>query len=133
MKLAIFRVVLACSALLAANLAPSWASAHHAFAAEFDINQPFEVKGAVSQVDWRAPHAHLFVDVEDENGAIVNYSFELTSPPILVRQGWSRNSLQPGDRVTVSGHRSRNQPAAGRATAITRENGEAVYALRPRD
>jgi hypothetical protein len=124
----IFRVVPACIALVAANLVPAQASAHHSFAAEFDINQPFEVTGAVTLVEWTAPHGRLYVDVEDEDGEIVNYNFELTSPPVLMRQGWSKNDLQPGDRVVVSGHRARKRPTVARAVRISRENGETVYA-----
>ena len=110
MKSTISRVFLANVSLVAVILVPAQALAHHSFAAEFDINQPFEVTGAVTSVDWRAPHARLYVDVEDEDGKIVNFNFELTSPPILMRQGWSRNDLQPGDKVRVSGHRARNRP-----------------------
>ncbi len=55
MKSAFFQVLLACIALVAANLVPVQVSAHHSFAAEFDINQPFEVTGAVTSIDWRAP------------------------------------------------------------------------------
>ncbi len=127
MKLAIFRVVLACIALVAANLAPALVSAHHSFAAEFDANQPFEVTGSVTLVEWTNPHARIRIDVEEENGEIVNYNFELGSPNNLMRRGWSRNDLQPGDKVTVSGHRARKRPTVGRATGINRENGEVVY------
>ena len=127
MKLSIIRAVLACIALVASNLIPAQASAHHSFVSEFDNNQPFEVTGSVTLIEWTAPHARLRVDVEEENGEIVNYNFELTSPAILMRRGWSRKDVQPGDRVTVSGHRARNRPTVGRATGISRENGEVIY------
>ncbi len=127
MKSTMTRLVLVSVCLVAADLVPAQVFAHHSFAAEFDINQPFEVTGAVTSVDWRAPHARLYVDVEDGDGKIVNYNFELTSPPVLMRRGWSKNNLQPGDKVRVSGHRARNRPTVGRAREITRENGESVY------
>lgn len=127
MELAISRVLLACMALVAASLVPAQASAHHSFASEFDRDQPFEVTGSVTSVEWTNPHARIRIDVEDENGEIVNYNFELGSPNQLMRRGWSRNDLQPGDRVSVSGHRARNRPTVGRATGINRENGEVVY------
>ena len=130
MKLTVLRVVLVSVALAVANLVPALASAHHAFAAEFDINQPFEVSGAVVSVRWTAPHARLYVDVE-EDGEIVNYDFELTSPAVLLRRGWSRNDLQPGDKVTVSGHRARNRRTVARAVTISRENGETVFQGQP--
>ena len=119
-------VLLACYALVAANLLPTPVAAHHSFASEFDRDQPFEVSGAVTSVEWTNPHARLHIEVEDE-GATTNYDFELVSPNVLIRQGWSRNDLQPGDKITVTGHRARNRPTVGRATGISRENGEAVF------
>jgi hypothetical protein len=127
MQLAISRVVLACIALVAASLVPAQSSAHHSFASEFDRDQPFEVTGSVTSVQWTNPHARIHIDVEEENGEIVNYDFELGSPNTLMRRGWSRKDLQPGDKVTVSGHRARRRPTVGRATGISRENGEVVY------
>ncbi len=127
MELATSRVVLACIALVAASLIPVQSSAHHSFASEFDRDQPFEVTGSVTSVQWTNPHARIYIDVEEENGEIVNYDFELGSPNTLMRRGWSRKDLQPGDKVTVSGHRARNRPTVGRATGINRENGEVVY------
>lgn len=127
MSFTIFRVVLTSVALVTASLVPAQSFAHHSFAAEFDINQPFEVTGSVTLIKWTNPHARLYIDVEDENGEIVSYDFELTSPNILMRRGWSRNDLQPGDRVRVSGHRARSRATVGRATGISRENGEVVF------
>ena len=126
MSFTIFRVVLTSVALVTASLVPAQSFAHHSFAAEFDINQPFEVTGSVTSVQWTNPHARILIDVE-EDGEIVNYNFELGSPNQLMRRGWSRKDLQPGDRVRVSGHRARNRPTVGRATGISRENGEVVY------
>ena len=132
MKLAIFRIVPASIALVAANLVPVQLSAHHSFAAEFDINQPLEVTGAVTLIEWTNPHARVRIDVE-ENGEIVNYNFELGSPNQLMRDGWSKNDLQPGDRVTVTGHRARKRPTVARITGISRENGDPVYGRGARD
>jgi len=126
MELATSRVVLACIALVVASLVTAQASAHHSFASEFDRDQPFEVTGSVTSVQWTNPHARILIDVE-EDGVVVNYNFELGSPNQLMRRGWSRKDLQPGDRVRVSGHRARNRPTVGRATGISRENGEVVY------
>lgn len=127
MSFTIFRVVLTFVALVTTSLVPAQSFAHHSFAAEFDINQPFEVMGSVTLIKWTNPHARLYIDVEDENGEIVSYDFELTSPNILMRRGWSRNDLQPGDRIRVSGHRARSRATVGRATGISRENGEVVF------
>ncbi len=123
----LFRTAFAVTIIVAAPLLSGGAGAHHSFASEFDINQPFEVTGTVREVVWMNPHARLHIDVEEASGEIVTYDFELLSPNILIRDGWSRNDLQPGDPVTVTGHRARDRPTVGRATGVIRDNGERVF------
>jgi hypothetical protein len=106
---------------------PFAADGHHAFAAEFDRDQPVEVTGTVTSVEWMNPHARFYVDVE-ENGGTFNYDFELGSPNGLMRQGWRRDSLKPGDTVTVSGWRARNDPHVANARAVTLADGRRVFA-----
>lgn len=113
--------------LLGLAAAPLAAVAHHAFAAEFDRDQPIEVTGTVTSVEWFNPHARFYVDVE-ENGDMVNYDFELGSPNGLMRQGWRRDSLKPGDTVTVSGWRARNNPHVANARAVKLADGRQVFA-----
>ncbi|WP_428096678.1 DUF6152 family protein [Candidatus Rariloculus sp.] len=122
-----FRTALAAPAIVAALMLSPEAPAHHSFASEFDINQPFEVTGTVKEILWTNPHARLHVDVEGANGEIVTYDFELLSPNMLIRDGWSRNDLKPGDPITVTGHRARNRPTVGRATGVIRGSGERVF------
>ena len=62
-----------------------------------------EVEGTVTKVEWKSPHAWIYVDVTDDKGEKVNWSFELPSPITLMRRGWTRDSLKPGDRVKVAG------------------------------
>ncbi len=106
---------------------PAAARAHHAFAAEFDRDRPVEVTGTVTRVEWTNPHARFYVDVENQDGEIVNWDFELTTPNILFRQGWSRNSLQEGDRVTVRGFRARNAPYVANAGEVMLADGRTVF------
>lgn len=132
MKSSAFRKVPCVCALIAAGLIPALASAHHSFASEFDINQPFRIEGVVNSIQWTNPHGWLHVDVE-EDGETVTYDFELSSPNSLIRSGWSRNDLQVGERVVVTGHRARNRPTVARASGISRDNGEAVFGRGVRD
>ena len=75
-------------------------SAHHSFAM-FDQARRASVEGIVRTVEWTNPHVWIWIDV-DEGGAPVTYGFESSAPSELTRFfGWSRTSLEKGDRVTV--------------------------------
>jgi hypothetical protein len=113
-------------AVAAATLTTGAALAHHSFASEYDRDQPFRIEGAVNEVIWTNPHGWLHVDVE-EDGKTVTYELELASPSTLMRQGWRRNDLMPGDKIVVTGFRARNRFHVGRAAGISREDGEAIY------
>lgn len=107
---------------------PLAAIAHHAFAAEFDRNQPIEITGKVSKVEWMNPHARIYVDVTDANGETVNWNLEMGSPNGLMRRGWRRDSLKPGDAVTVTGWRARNNPLVGNIDEVIMPDGSKIFA-----
>ena len=77
--------------------------AHHSFEAEYDFNKTLKVSGTVTKMEWMNPHAHFFVDVKDESGKVTNWNFELGAIPVLLKQGWRKDSLKAGDQVTVEG------------------------------
>ncbi len=121
------RVLLGVWAIAAAVLAPGASFAHHSFAAEFDRNKPVDVTGTVTKVEWMNPHARFYVDVVGEDGKKVNWNFELTSPNILLRQGWTRHSLKPGDKVTVKGFRAKVASNVGSASTVVLADGRQVF------
>jgi Family of unknown function (DUF6152) len=102
------------------------AGAHHS-QSEFDPRKRVELTGKVTRLDWRSPHARIYIDVVDAEGKTVNWDFELPSPTTLMRRGWTRNSLQPGDQVTVTGMEARNHPAIGYATTIKDKDGKPMF------
>jgi hypothetical protein len=102
------------------------ALAHHS-QSEFDFKLKVEVEGTVTRVDWRSPHARLYVDAVGEDGMTVNWDFELPSPTTMMRRGWKRDSLKPGDHVTVTGSRARNYPNIAYATTIKDASGKAMF------
>ena len=93
--------------------------AHHSFAAEFDVNQPFSITGNVTRVEWTNPHAFVYIDVVDQQTkATTNWSIELGSPNVLVRNGWRWTTVKVGDVVVVQGSRARNGTPLGNARSI---------------
>jgi uncharacterized protein DUF6152 len=107
-------------------LSISAARAHHS-QSEFDLRSTLEVEGIVTKLEWKSPHARLYVDVKDANGEIVSWNFELPSPNTLMRRGWKRDALQPGDRVKVGASPARNFPAIAIATSIRDGNDKALF------
>ena len=115
-------------AVAAWQIATTSALAHHSFAAEYDIEKPLTVAGVVTKVEWTNPHARFYIDVRNDSGAITNWEFELGSPNNLMRRGWSRNSLKPGDSVSVEGFAARNDPHVANAKTVTLADGKKVFA-----
>ena len=103
-------------------------SAHHSFAAEFDVQKPITLTGAVTRVDWTNPHAHFYLDVKDLSGALVNWNFELTGPNGLLRRGWTRTSLNLGDIVTVDGYLAKDGSHYVNAVTVKLSDGRKVFA-----
>ena len=108
-------------------LAPGVLLAHHNFRSIFDTNLPVEVTGTVTEVRWTNPHARFFVSAQGEDGEVVTWDFELASPNSLFRRGWDRNSLKPGDTVTVTAIRARNVPHLANTSTVTLSDGQRVF------
>src|SRR5579863_10737836 len=90
----------ACVALLI--LAPA-SLAHHG-TANYDTNRTITVKGVVTAFNFENPHVLIFWEAKDDAGATQQWQGELTSPNRLTRVGWSKNSVKPGDSITISGY-----------------------------
>ena len=105
--------------MLAAVAAP--AIAHHS-AAMFDASRSVETKGVVKEFLWTNPHSFLVVTVR-QKGKPVDYSFEANGPGYLVRNGWKRESLKPGDAVTVVSHPLRDGRPGGDLVEVTLADG----------
>jgi len=100
--------------------------AHHSFEAEYDFNKPLKVTGSVTKVEWMNPHARFYVDVKDKDGKVTNWNFELGPVNILLRQGWTKNSLKAGDEVTVEGFLAKDGDGLANARKITLPDGRRV-------
>ena len=89
------------------------ARSHHAAAPVFDLNTEKTITGVVKQVDWTNPHIWVWVDVQNTLGQVETWGFEGMSPNFLSRRGWTRASLLPGMRITVTFRPLRDGKAGG--------------------
>ena len=106
----------------------SSSSAHHSFVAQFDPARLVTMSGAVTQIEWTNPHAFFYLDVEDEEGNVTNWAFELGSPNTLIRYRWGRDTMQVGDRITVEGYLARDGTNLANAKTVTFPDGRIVNA-----
>jgi hypothetical protein len=87
-------------AILLSGGLTSIASAHHS-RSNFDMDTKLEFSGTITEYSWRNPHTFATVAVEDESGGTKELLFELNSVSVMSRAGWTRDTIQVGDRVTV--------------------------------
>lgn len=111
-------------------LAPAAASAHHSFAAQYDASQPVTLQGVITKVEWMNPHTFFYIDVTDEKTKkTTNWAMEMGSPNGLMRQGWTRNSMKVGDKVTVEGSLAKDGSPTGNARTVMLEaTGKRLFA-----
>ncbi len=117
------RAMLAGVALCGATLS----QAHHSFSAEFDINRPLKLSGTVTRVEMVNPHAWLYIDARDAKGNVQNWAIELVGVNDLLRLGWGRNKVKPGDAVKVDGFGARNGSNTANASSVSLASGELLW------
>ena len=104
------------------------AVAHHSFAAEFDAEKPITLKGIVVKWEMMNPHGWITVDVPGPGGEKVRWMVETSNPNGLMRLGWTKNSLKPGDQITVEAYRAKDGSNTANAARITLADGRSVFA-----
>ena len=94
--------------------------AHHSFGSEYDEKKPLKFENVtVTKLEWTNPHARFYVDVKDAKGVVTNWNFELASPNVLKRNGWTKNTLKEGDKVITGPFTSVRSLAEGAAVKET--------------
>ena len=104
------------------------ATAHHSFAAEFDVNRPVTLQGIVTKVEWRNPHIWVYLDVKDETGKVTAWQCEGGAPNALTRQGWTRESLKLGEPLTIDGFKAKDNTNTCNARTWKLADGRSVLA-----
>jgi len=114
------------AAVLVAGLLPVAASAHHSFAVFFDATKDISITGKVTQFRFTNPHGLVVLDVTDAQGHVREWRAETNSPSVLVRRGWTRDAIKPGDIVTIEGWPSRDGKPYIRLRRALRPDGSLV-------
>jgi hypothetical protein len=94
-KLAIFLAMMAGFLMISAPL-----FAHHGNSA-YDMSRTVPVKATITKFEYSNPHTQVYYDVTDDKGNVEHWVAETTNPAMLNRVGWSKDSLKPGDQVTL--------------------------------
>ena len=111
--------------IVALMVAP--ALAHHSAIAEYDLEKPVKVAGAVTRVEWSNPHIWFYVDVKNPDGSVTNWGFSGGAPGVLQRRGISRTSMKIGDQVVVQGFRAKDGSFNGSGDTVTFSDGRRVF------
>lgn len=106
-------------------------SAHHGNAA-YDEKNPITIKGTVTEFAWTNPHVQIYLDVKDEKGKVVRWSVETYSPGKLIRAGWTKEAIKPGDQVSINLIPAKNGAPVGFLHKLVLPNGK-VLALQELD
>jgi len=114
------------AALAACSVLP--VAAHHSFSAEFDSERPIRLEGKVTDMRWANPHAWIYLDVETDDGTVVNWALEMQSANGLIRRGWRREDLPAGTVLRVEGWQARNGSPTANISAVTFEDGRRLFA-----
>ena len=101
--------------------------AHHAFAAEFDVNKPISLRGVVTVMEWVNPHSWIHIDVKSADGAVVNWMIEGGSPNQLLRLGLTKNALLPGMELVVEGFQAKDGTNKGVGRMLAFADGRKVF------
>jgi len=110
------------------------AAAHHSNAA-YDLEHLQTLEGTVKTVNWTNPHITFVVEADAKNGEPARtWVFEVSSPGVLTRSGWTKRSLQPGDHAAFRYAPLRDGSSGGFLLKVTLPNGqELTYSLNPPD
>ena len=103
-------------------------AAHHAFSSEFDATRPVVLSGTITRVELINPHSWLHLDVTQEDGTVVSWMIEAGPPGVLVRRGWTKDSVQPGTEVMVEGYQARDGSNRANGRDVTLPDGSRLFA-----
>jgi hypothetical protein len=101
--------------------------AHHAFAAEFDINRPVELTGTVTKVEWINPHSWIHVSVTKSDGTIEVWAIEAGTPNTLLRRGLKKADLPAGMKIRVTGYQAKDGSQRANGSNVSLPDGRNLF------
>lgn len=114
-------------ALTGIGLLCSSAMAHHSYAM-FDTDKTREADAVVRIFEFTNPHAMLWVYINDEQGKPILWGLEAPGPQQLLRNGWGKDSVKPGDRIKVTLNPLRSGKNGGNLVRLTLSDGSVLGA-----
>ena len=120
MKRCELKFLIAIAAVLMVGI-PLWA--HHGNAA-YDDKNPITIKGTITEFAWTNPHVQIYLDVKDVKGGVAHWSVETYSPGKLIRAGWTKEVIKPGDQVSINLIPARNGAPVGFLHKLVLPNGK---------
>jgi hypothetical protein len=109
----------------ATSVVPGGAAAHHSYAM-FDLNRVVSVQAVVAKVEWVNPHVFVWAYVAKSGGGHDLYAFETDPVSRLVAEGWTKDSLPPGEKVTIEYAPLRDGRQGGSLRRAKRANGKVL-------
>jgi hypothetical protein len=100
--------------------------AHHGSALSYQMDKEVTIKGAVTNFRWANPHAQLYFDETDAKGNVIHWAAEMNSPGVLIRDGWSKTTVKPGDVISVTMHPSKSGDPVGLCGIIVLPDGRQI-------
>ena len=117
--------ILATVKLFIAAVAP--VNAHHAFQAKFDETKPVTLSGKVVKMEWINPHSWIHIAVVGADGKETVWMVEGGSSNIMIRRGFSKDSLKEGTELTVQGYQAKSGSNRANGGAITFKDGRRLF------
>ena len=123
MKIKITLVLLAAGALCAVQQA----QAHHAFAAEYDVEKPVTLTGTLTRMEWVNPHGWIYMDIKGPDGTVKNWTIESSGPSQMSRRGLKKTDFKDGMTLTIKGYQGKKDPVLANGRTLVLADGRSFY------